>query len=287
MIGTIVTWRTPSRVSLYALRNALEAAGVNAEEAGDLRPAHALARALRDLEGRRIVRRLAKSETGLARFQLTAEVEASGVLYYDREAILELHADGRITADRASDPMADALVARATLLLQDALGTRLTSDLTRLMQRLVARAGTDLIPIREQGGAYFVPATRNDVVATLRTVLDMIGGQLRTWNVTIGHGTDTSVSDTVADYLAGLVNDWRESVAPLDEEAKASVRRRREEALAGIRARIDSYDHLLTAERKAHLLETCEAADALLAERLASPPPAGKRRVLQMDAIGA
>lgn len=280
MIGHVVTWRTPSRVTLESLRAALIAANVSPDEAGDLHPRHALARALRGLEGRRIVRRLAGRDGQVVRFQLTAEVESGGMLYYDPEAVLSLDAHGVVTPDRESaGPLAD----RAAGLLADELATRITSDLTRLMQRLVARAGTDLIPIREQGGAYFVPATRGDVVETLRTVLDCIGGQLRTWNVTLGHGSDTSISDTVAEYLTGLVADWRESVAPLDEEAKASVRRRREDALTGIRSRVASYAHLLTSEASEHLVTTCEAADALLAERLAAPPAAGKRRVLQME----
>lgn len=280
MIGHVITWRTPARVSLDQLRSALQAASVSPDEAGDLRPAHALARALRSLEGRRIIRKLTPQAGQVARFQLTAEIEHASSFEYDPEAVLSLDAGGVISADRYG---CAALVERAAELLSEAMATRLTSDLTSLMQRLVGRAGADLIPIREQGGAYFVPSTRGDVVDTLRTVLDCIGGSLRTWQVTLGHGSDTSVSDTVAEYLTGLVGDWRESVLPLDEEAKGAVRMRRAAALDGIRARVAGYAHLLSPEAGARLLTNCEAADALLAERLATPPAPGKRRVLQMD----
>lgn len=253
-IGHIITWRVPTRISLDALRAAMTEAGIPEDLAGDLHPRHALARALRELaHGQpRIVRRLPPDQQDRPRMQLTREYLNSVGLNYEREAVLTL--DGTVVrGDHA------AIATEAQRLLEEHIATRLTNDLTRLVQRVVAEAGTDLIPVREQGGAYFVPAGAA-VVAQLAVLLDRIGGRISMFAVTIGHGTDESIANTLAEYLIGQITEFRASIEGMGEDARSDVRARRIERIASLRQRLGSYRTLLaaSADRVAEVLRQAE-----------------------------
>jgi hypothetical protein len=116
------------------------------------------------------------------------------------------------------------------------------------------------VPVREQGGTYFVPAN-HDVVARLRLLLEGIGGRLNTFAVTLGHGTDDSIADTLADYLLGQIKELKDSVSDLTPDARADVRQRRMQRAGELRQRLDSYKTLLaaSAERVSNELERVDA----------------------------
>lgn len=253
-IGHIITWRVPTRVSLDALHSAMTEAGIPEELAGDLHPRHALARALHEIaQGQpRIVRRLPADDQDRPRMQLTREYLSNVGLEYKRECLLTL--DGTVV--RGDDA---AIAVEAQRLLEEHIGTRLTNDLTRLVQRVVAEAGTDLIPVREQGGAYFVPAGAA-VVAQLAILLDKIGGRVSMFAVTIGHGTDQSIADTLAEYLIGQIGEFRKSIEDLGEDSRSDVRARRIERIGSLKQRLGSYRSLLaaSAERVAEVLRQAE-----------------------------
>lgn len=259
-IGHIITWRVPARVSLDSLRAAMSEAGIPEALAGDLHPRHALARALREMaQGQpRIVRRLPADDQDRPRMQLTREYLSGVGLAYERESVLTLDG-GVVRGDHAG------IATEAQRLLQEHIDTRLTNDLTRLVQRVVEEAGTDLVPVREQGGAYFVPAGAA-VVAKLAILLERIAGKLSTFAVTIGHGTDQSIADTLADYLISQIGEFRKSIEGLGEDARSDVRTRRIERIATLRQRLDGYRTLLaaSADRVAGVLS--EAEGALLAK---------------------
>lgn len=253
-IGHIITWRVPARVSLDSLRAAMTEAGIPEDLAGDLHPRHALARALHELaQGQpRIVRRLPPDQQGRPRMQLTREYLSGVGLEYKRECVLTL--DGTVV--RGDDA---AIATEAQRLLEEHIGTRLTNDITRLVQRVVEQAGTDLIPVREQGGAYFVPAGAA-VVAQLAILLERIGGRVSMFAVTIGHGSDESIANTLAEYLIGQIAEFRTSIKDLGEDSRSDVRARRIERIAGLRQRLGSYRSLLaaSAERVAQVLSEAE-----------------------------
>jgi hypothetical protein len=253
-IGHIITWRVPARVTLDSLRAAMSEAGIPEELAGDLHPRHALARALHEMaHGQpRIVRRLPADDQDQPRMQLTREYLSKVGLEYQRECVLTL-VGSVVRGDDA------AIAVEAQRLLEEHIGTRLTSDLTRLVQRVVEDSGTDLIPVREQGGAYFVPAGAA-VVAKLAILLERIAGRISMFAVTIGHGSDESIANTLADYLINQIGEFRTSIEGLGEDARSDVRARRIERIGALRMRLDSYRTLLaaSADRVANVLREAE-----------------------------
>jgi hypothetical protein len=239
------------------------AAAVPAELAGDLQPRHALARAMRDVvkSQPRLARKLPKDEFGRPRVQLTIESLNGQTLEYTREAVVTLLDTGSVAVTETSGGDAAVLASEVDRLLGEHLAQRMTGDLTRLVQRIVDAAGADLVPVREQGGAYFVPAG-HDVVDRLRLLLEGIGGRLQTFAVSIGHGSDASIADTLSDYLLGQIRELKESVAELTPETRADVRQRRMTRAAELRQRLDAYRSLLSvsADRVSSELERVDTA---------------------------
>lgn len=265
--GHIVAWKVPSSVPVDSLTKAMQAAAIPAELLGDLQPRHALARAMRDMvkSSPRIARRLPKDDLGHPRMQITVESLKGERLEYTREAIVTLMDTGTVAVSdtTASATAADnaALAGEVDRLLGEHLAQRLTNDLTRLVQRVVNQAGADLVPVREQGGAYFVPHG-HDVVDRLRTLLEGIGGRLNTFAVTLGHGSEDSIADTLADYLLGQIKELKDSVNDLTPETRADVRQRRMQRAGELRQRLDAYRSLLSAsaERVGNELERVDNA---------------------------
>jgi hypothetical protein len=247
--GHIITWKVPSSVPVASLTAAMAAAHIPAELAGDLQPRHALSRAMRDLVKNqpRIARRLPKDDFGRPRMQITLEHLNGERLEYSREAIVTLMDDGRVVvSDAANTADCAALGTEVDRLLGEHLAKRLTNDLTRLVQRVVDQAGADLVPVREQGGAYFVPQG-HDVVERLRILIEGIGGRLNTFAVTLGHGSEESIADTLAEYLLGQIKELKDSVADIGPGSRADVRNRRIQRAGELRQRLDSYRSLLAA----------------------------------------
>ncbi len=259
-IGHIITWRVPARIPLDSLRSAMAEAGIPEDLAGDLHPRHALARALREMaQGKpRIVCRLPADAQDRPRMQLTREYLSGIGMEFERESVLTL--DGTVVRGDVAE-----IATEARRLLLEHIDTRMTNDLTRLVQRVVSEAGTDLIPVREQGGAYFVPAGAA-VVAQLAILLERIGGKLQMFAVTIGHGSDESIANTLADYLINQIGEFRTSIKDLGEDSRSDVRTRRIERIGSLKQRLGSYRTLLaaSAERVAQVLS--EAEGELLAK---------------------
>lgn len=259
--GHIVAWKVPATIPLTALQTAMAAAAIPPDLAGELQPRHALARAMRDVvkSQPRLARRLPKDDFGHPRVQLTIESLKGETLEYTREAVITLMDSGTVAVSETgttSTADAAALAGEVDRLLGEHLAQRLTNDLTRLVQRVVDAAGADLVPVREQGGAYFVPAG-HDIVERLKLLLEGIGGRLQTFAVTLGHGSDASIADTLADYLLGQIKELRDSVSELGPDTRADVRQRRMARAGELRQRLDSYKTLLaaSADRVANELE--------------------------------
>ena len=187
-LGTIVSWKVPNEIGLDELRLALTDAGLDAGLAADMAPRHALTRAMRGLSKNRVIRKL-KISSGNLTFQMNrVQVAGGGHIDYPHETDVTLD----LTTQVVSCP--DPVIERAaTDLLNEHIGKRQTGDLTRLIQKIFDSRAADLIPIREQGGAYFVPDRSVDLVDSMRTLLNKIGGNLRSFDIRLG-SADTSAS---------------------------------------------------------------------------------------------
>jgi len=270
-LGWVVSWKVPPEVSITALRDALRLANLDSELAGDMTTQNALRRALRDMNESRVIRKL-RVEGESIYFQITHEDRQDTLIEYRKEAEVQLdQATGIVSCD------VPELAEQARTLLHEHLAKRLTTDLTRLVQRIFDRKKADLVPIREQGGAYFVPDHCADLVEQSRTLLTAIGGKLRSFAVRLGCGdTKESVAEALTEYLADLVGRFRESIEGISAESRADVLVRRAEKIGELRQKLSTYRGLLSGYAES-LSGDIDAADKQLMAAITENPTEGSQ----------
>lgn len=261
-LGQIVTWRVPAQVGIDKLRNALAAAALSPDLAGDLHPKNVLRRALADMKAGRVIAKLQDVDTDRVRFQLTRERVNGTAADYQREALVTLNLrTGIVESDE------HGIEEQARALVREHTAKRLTSDISRLIQRLFDDRKADLIPIREQGGAYFVPDAQRALVDAIRTLLKEIGGNLASFAVKFGCAeTAESIAESLADHLRGMVTELRDSCAGLTHETRGDVINRRTARITELRRRLANYAGLLGAYSGSIEGAINEAETALLAQ---------------------
>lgn len=271
-VGYIISWKVPGTVQIDTLRVALRNAGMTdpLELAPDLKPAQVVARSagfIAKLTSQDDAKRLARPVHHTAR-QITREETVSDALTYTREASLKLN-DQTQQID-CDDPGIAAMLPETIKTVHD---TRTASDVTRIVQRLVEDAGSDLIPVREQGGAYFVP-DGHSVIGRVGIFLKNIGGELSKFACTLGHGSDESIANTITDYLLKQIGELKESVEELNEGGiRSDVKSRRLSRVAELRDRIRAY-HTLIQAQESKLEQELTRAEATLLAKLGPEPKA-------------
>ncbi|CAN5863501.1 hypothetical protein BH11GEM2_BH11GEM2_40820 [soil metagenome] len=264
--GYIISWKVPATVDLLALRSALVAAGLASDLAPDLKPAALVARTsgyIAKLTSTEDAKKLSRPAGHAAR-QLTREEHAVGStdLTYTKEASLSLASDG---VTLLCDDATLALMLPTTS--SEVYNSRTASDVTRIVQAVVASAGSDLIPVREQGGAYFIPSG-HAVIAQVGALLRGIGGELATFACSLGHGTEASVSNCITDYMLKQIGELQEAVEELNEKGiRADVKSRRLSRVAELRERVGAYATLVGASA-VKLNTAIDVAEATLLAKL-------------------
>lgn len=264
-VGYIISWTVPKIVELQALRTALVQAGLDPDLAPDLKPLSKLARTsglIAKLVSEEEKKRLSRPTTHGAR-QITREEHVNDDLAYTKEAALTLDpTDG--TTILCDDMQIAAMVPTSEA---EVWTTRRAGDITRIVQRIVQDAGSDLMPVREQGGAYFIP-DGHKIIAQLASLLTSIGGQLTQFGCTIGHGTDMSIASVITDYLLKQISELKEAVAELNEKGiRSDVKSRRLSRVAELREKIGSYE-LLLGIQKEKVTDALNVAEATLLAKL-------------------
>jgi hypothetical protein len=262
--GYIISWRVPATVGTDRLRQSLLAAGLSADLAPDLKPVQVVARSagvLAKATSTQDVKRLARPIHHSAR-QITREETVQDDLTYTREAAIRIDEHTQqITCD---DPKLAAELLAVIQLVHD---TRTASDVTRIVQRIVEEAGSDLMPVRDQGGAYFVPAGHT-VMHRVATFLEGVEGDLSQFACTLGHGSDESIANTITDYLLKQVDELQASIDELNENGiRANVKARRMMRVAAIRDRISAYSTLIQAQGS-KLVQALDKAEASLLQKI-------------------
>lgn len=264
-IGFIVSWRVPAVIKLDDLRAGLISAGVDPDLAPDLRPASLVSRSasfIARTTSAKDQKKLARP-TGHTSRQITREDKGvTGDLSYAREAgIAYDDATAKLISD---DPMLQSTMADTQ---QHITETRTASDVTRIVQRIVEGAGSDLIPVREQGGAYFIPQG-HDIIGKVSIVLNTIGGELSQFACTIGHGSDASVANVITDYMLKQIGELQEAVDELNEGGiRADVKSRRLTRVAELRERVGAYASLVTTQGD-RLTAAIDKAEATLLAKM-------------------
>jgi hypothetical protein len=263
-IGFIVSWHVPATVALADLRSGLRAAGLDPMElAPDLQPRSLVSRSaalIAKSHSTKDSKRLARPVDGRTR-QITREETAGSALDYTREATVWYD---DVTKVLCSKEISNSTLDETSKTIDE---TRTASDVTRVMQRIVNDAGTDLIPVREQGGAYFIPVG-SGVITQMDTVLTAIGGSLTRFACTIGHGSEASVANVITDYMLKQITELKEAVDELNEKGiRADVKSRRLTRVSELRERIAAYTTLVGAQKDT-LVQALDAAEVVLLAKL-------------------
>lgn len=240
-VGVIVSWNAPKEpVAIGDLRVALMTHGFDVDLAKDMAPRNAFSRAIKDLNKERIIRRAEEDEDKI-KFQFTREALVDTEFEYTKECDLYVDkSSGCVTGTDA------ALAIHAESLLRHHMGIRISGDITRLVQKIFANAGGDLIPIREQGGVYFVPQTHADLVARVGMLLNAVGGKLKPFHLNDSEETKQSVASDLTTHLLGLIEDFKRSIDSLSKETNPNVIERRIEVANELRGKMDAYRFLLS-----------------------------------------
>jgi hypothetical protein len=241
--GTIVSWTPGDSVAYSDLLNALDTAGIDRSYAKEMAPRNAFARACKEMSDNRVID-LVEDNNGILLFQFTHKYLAKNTksIEFTKECTLSL--------DKTSGNVSCANLELATLankLIREHMNKRCSADITRLIQKIFEANKGDLVPIRKQGGCYFVPFTHTDLLDKITILLKEVGGEVLPFLIqkTSDSGTNTSIAKSMADHLLTLINDWKRVAAELKETSSTETRERRLIEWRDLRTKLRSYDSLL------------------------------------------
>lgn len=266
-LGTIASWISPKDQSaVVAVWNALRNAGLDPAIMKEMSPIVAFNRAMKDMSKQRIIRRVERKKN-IERFQFTREFLDSGELRYTKECDVVLDkATGAVTSENLEIQNA------AQKLLNDHRAVRDSADITRMIQRIFKLSKGDLVPIRQQGGCYFVPESNTAILTQVRAVLKELKGELREWSISgASPETRATVAVDMSQYMFGLIDDLEAKCGTINEETRPDVLERRFEEIALISSKLDANHSLM--ENFATLIRDKLTAAAVALECAASGQP--------------
>lgn len=246
-LGEIVTWKSPTSVSFAVLRNSLQQSGLDPEMARELLPRYAFSRAAKDLDEQRVIKKVNEDKSHLW-FQFTREYFDKQRTAYDYrfEAILKLN------KTTGSVECADQqLAAQAHALVMEQMDKRSSGDITRIVQKLFDRETKygDLFPIREQGGAYFVPAHYQYLVDKVETMMGMMGGRVLRYEITASDRNKLSMAETVSHSVDTVIGQCDAAIEAFDpKEATSTEQNNLLRKIVETRGMITAYKDVLSHE---------------------------------------
>lgn len=267
LLGEIIAWNPKGPHSHKAVVAALAKAGLATTVAKEFKPANAMNRAIKSLEEQRQINVLGEDSAQVT-FQLTrtslGEDAEGKVLEFKKECRLRLDKQTGAIACKNAD-----VKAKAEAELARAMDERTTSDISTIIDRLFkdyvgANPTGDLIPIREQGGAYLVLASHAGFVDSMENFITELGGKLRRFPVPAGtrHG-DAAVQDQLAGMLTDLIGEHKEAVSKFTLHTRADSIEATAKRINDTRVKIEAYAAYLS-EESGRLLGEVDAANAEL-----------------------
>lgn len=223
LLGEIVTWSiTGNEVRVSDVNNALLHAELPTNSMPDLAKDKCFGRAIRKMEGDRLIRLLKSSDEREVIFQLTKIVDLESRVDFCFEAIvtMQLRSGDIHCIDKA-------IKHRAEKLLTEAEEVRTSPDISRCVQRLFAKHA-DLFPINPQKGvAYFVPAEHLNFVAKCEKFLRRLGGSFYRFPVPVGDRVGRmSVKDSVEAGMKSMLATLEEAIDGWDKDTRDSTKER-------------------------------------------------------------
>lgn len=217
--GEIITWSAGGEQAFANVTKALHTAGLSDEVAKEMLPKHAWTRASQKLAKERVILLVDDSQDGKLTFQINRVLVKDKAATFPAEARLTLDLkSGKVECDESA-----GLAAAAQEALDRAIAVRTAGDITQIVQRLFDREGgafPDLYPIRQQGGAYFVPARYDHFTNKIEQFLDAMGGGINRFPVPKGATAsgDRSVAGIVLDGVKAVVAGYKLEASGFDME---------------------------------------------------------------------
>ena len=240
-LGEIVSWRAPKEVRFVDLQAAMKTAGIDEKLLREMLPRHAFSRAARKLAEGRIIRQVEENDTTIT-FQFTKE-HLKGNQY---EYALETH----LKLDKATGGVDCPIAGLQTMakgLVDGEMAVRKATDVSRLVQRTFEISKGDLIPIREQGGVYFIPETHVELADRIDELLRACGGGLRRFKVSAdGASTSKSVAEAMNEHFLQMIGEFKSSCDEIvTGEASPTIAKRRSERVRELRVKLGAYKDIL------------------------------------------
>jgi len=259
-LGEIITWASGVDGSVHLHSDvvaALVAANLDPAQARELLPRHAFARAANKMTEDRVIDVFKEDEHEII-FQFTSKALEEKQWTFSREAFVVLNKTTGIIQSDDSDiqKAAQEAIDKATV-------SRSTADITRIVQRLFD-AHSDLIPIRDSGGVYFVPDVHGGFTDRVELFLSALGGHIT--RVPVPAGTekgDKAIQTAVATNLEKLINNHMEAVKQFERNTRKDTIARSSEKLKQTRIRIEAYASYLGDKQKELLSKIGEATNLL------------------------
>ena len=240
-LGKVATWKAPDgEVKLADLRQAVTGAGLDPAVVHDMANRTAFNRAVKDLIDKNELVRKVEEGGEIITFQFTDERKQGGKLVYDERCIVYLNkTTGTLTGSDSG------IVHKVQMQLNEHLDKRCPADITRLIQKIFDKYGGDLVPLRKQGGVYFVPDSNQDILDKVSAVLSAIGGELNTYTVSGDTSSKASVSSDMASHLRAMIDELSKSCEDVTMESKDSVIERRHQRFEIIKQKMIGYRGIL------------------------------------------
>jgi len=264
-LGCVVTWnaKSDSVHTFESVTAALAAAGLDKDVCRELLPRHAWARAAKKMEDGRLIDKVNETDTVLV-FQFTKQYidSAAESVDFKKETLVRLDkGTGQVRCDNeAIREIAQAEVDRATV-------ERTTNDITKIVQTLFD-ANAMMFPIRDQGGAYFVPLEHVEFVRKIKTFLGQLGGSVRQYNVDASQESRESTAQAVAEKFEGLIKEHKAAVDAFTLNTRADTIEACAQRIRDTRVELEAYGHYLASKSKG-LFSQVAASEKELAKKIA------------------
>jgi HPt (histidine-containing phosphotransfer) domain-containing protein len=195
-------------VSLFKLREALTASGLAPEIARDLAKRYCFIRAKNKLRSEGLIDQLSETDERLT-FQMADRFYSTQAIRYTKRALLWFDKETHVIGCEDED-----LRSRVQVAFENAAETYTPDRVGELIKRIF-RQHKAVVPLRKNGGIYFVPAAMKDVLDQVSQFIKRIGGEIYTSPV----GFDMEEVKTKA--LAMLMDSMKSELQAITDEVKA------------------------------------------------------------------
>ncbi len=255
LLGEVICWNVGAKSHAFKdVVQALKDAELNDKAARELLPRYAFTRAMKHLKEERVIDPL-NDEGDVQKFQLTQRLMKEGQWEYSPETVLELNTiTGKVTcANKKVEAFAQAK-------LNECIEVRTSTDITKIIQKLFDNE-TDLFPIKDAGGVYFVPDAFVLFSDKVEKFVGTLGGALIRFPVPADTKQgDKNVGNAIANGLDAIVDDHRQAIADFGLNTQHGTLERAAEKIKETRVKVEAYASYLD-DRKQELLDALTEAN--------------------------